>query len=106
MAIVLLLRAPFVLSVILSLLGPIRTATALDRARNRFLNPPDTDENPVWLAGEEQVISWRTELDTYNITIWQEHPKHDGATSGGVVFCENSVAYLRLVTSYFHETDM
>lgn len=53
-----------------------------------FINPStNTDTNPVWTLGDEQVISWRTSLDVFNISMWQESLVSVGATSIGNVYC-------------------
>ncbi|EAS36132.3 uncharacterized protein CIMG_01486 [Coccidioides immitis RS] len=58
--------------------------------RNRFLNPAPGGRNPVWLIGEQQVISWKTEFTVYNISIWHQYPTNDGATFGSVLYSASS----------------
>ena len=43
-------------------------------SNNRFINPPaaNSAENPVWVLGEEQVVSWMTTWTTFNISLWHQ----------------------------------
>lgn len=55
---------------------------------NYFLNPATTTGiNPVWTLGEQQIISWQTTLDVFNVSIWQQSLVEQGASSQGNVYC-------------------
>ncbi|KAJ9303772.1 hypothetical protein DTO271D3_7453 [Paecilomyces variotii] len=54
---------------------------------NYFLNPATTTGiNPVWTLGEQQIISWQTTLDVFNVSIWQQSLVEQGASSQGNVY--------------------
>ena len=55
---------------------------------NYFTNPASNNGiNPVWTLGDEQLISWRTTLDVFNVSIWQQSLVEQGASSQGNVYC-------------------
>ncbi|PIG79030.1 hypothetical protein AARAC_003593 [Aspergillus arachidicola] len=57
---------------------------------NRFVNPPaaDSAENPVWVLGEEQQISWVTTLTAYNISMWQQSISQRTGGNMGNIFSQ------------------
>ncbi|KAE8161598.1 hypothetical protein BDV40DRAFT_301239 [Aspergillus tamarii] len=52
-------------------------------SNNRFINPPaaNSAENPVWVLGEEQVVSWMTTWTTFNISLWHQSLDKEEAVS-------------------------
>lgn len=68
----------------------VAVALAFGNSKNRFVNPPaaDSADNPLWYLGEQQTISWITELEEYEIAIWQQYPTESVANYSGVVFCK------------------
>ncbi|KAJ5357939.1 hypothetical protein N7541_005097 [Penicillium brevicompactum] len=56
---------------------------------NYITNPAsNTGINPVWTLGEQQVISWRTELEVFNVTFWQQSLVEQSASSKGNIFAK------------------
>ncbi|KAL4795269.1 hypothetical protein BDV19DRAFT_389401 [Aspergillus venezuelensis] len=54
---------------------------------NHFTNPSSwTGINPEWELGDTQVIAWKTTLDTFNISIWQQSLFQETAASQGNVY--------------------
>ncbi|EEP80267.1 predicted protein [Uncinocarpus reesii 1704] len=70
----------------------IAGSAGLNPEKNRFVNPGRGGPTPVWLVGEEQVISWKTEMEVYNISLWHEFPGGGGATFGSVLYSASSSA--------------
>lgn len=56
---------------------------------NRFINPPAANsvDNPVWVLGETQVISWKTTLPVFNVSFWQQSLSQESGASAGNIFC-------------------
>ncbi|PKY03436.1 hypothetical protein P168DRAFT_346135 [Aspergillus campestris IBT 28561] len=51
-------------------------------AQNYFSNPSsNTGINPVWTVGDQQVISWKTTLEVYNVSMWQQSLVQQSAAS-------------------------
>ncbi|EIT81220.1 hypothetical protein BDV35DRAFT_289520 [Aspergillus flavus] len=59
-------------------------------SNNRFINPPaaNSAENPVWVLGEQQVISWMTTWTTFNISIWHQSLGEETAYSLGDIYTQ------------------
>ncbi|KNG91085.1 hypothetical protein ANOM_000813 [Aspergillus nomiae NRRL 13137] len=59
-------------------------------SNNRFINPPaaNSAENPVWVLGEQQVISWMTTWTTFNISIWHQSLGKEMAASLGNIYTQ------------------
>lgn len=56
--------------------------------KNYFISPASNDGiNPVLTLGETTVISWKTTLDVFNVTIWQQSLVEQGASSQGNIYC-------------------
>ncbi|CRL18851.1 unnamed protein product [Penicillium camemberti] len=54
---------------------------------NYFTNPADnTGINPVYALGDKLVISWKTTLDVFNVSIWQQSLVETGAASQGNIY--------------------
>lgn len=68
----------------------VSVALAFGNSKNRFVSPPasDSSDNPLWYLGEQQTVSWITELRDYEIAIWQQYPEENVANYSGVVFCK------------------
>lgn len=66
------------------------SASAADSDRTYFTNPPssqsDADGMPVYELGSVQEISWTTDLDIFNISIWQRDRGSGNKNSGGNIF--------------------
>ncbi|KAE8377726.1 hypothetical protein BDV26DRAFT_263035 [Aspergillus bertholletiae] len=60
------------------------------KSSNRFVNPPaaNSAENPVWVLGEEQVVSWLTTWTTFNISIWHQTLDKQTAASLGNIYTQ------------------
>ena len=56
---------------------------------NRFVNPPaaDSAENPIWVLGEQQQISWVTTLTAFNVSMWQQSLYQKAGANMGNIFC-------------------
>ncbi|KAB8229415.1 uncharacterized protein BDW43DRAFT_303158 [Aspergillus alliaceus] len=57
------------------------------KSSNRFVNPPaaDSAENPIWVLGEQQEISWVTTLTAFNVSMWQQSiSQRSGANMGNI----------------------
>ncbi|KAJ5723698.1 hypothetical protein N7488_001733 [Penicillium malachiteum] len=78
------------LSSLLIILGGITlTAYAGTDAKNYFISPASEDgNNPVYTLGDDLIISWVTELEEFNISIWQENRNQGSATSNVNIFGE------------------
>lgn len=60
--------------------------------KNYFSNPSSsTGIDPVWTIGDQQVISWKTTLDVYNISMWQQSLVQQSATGEYNVYCMSSL---------------
>ncbi|KAE8361815.1 hypothetical protein BDV27DRAFT_160374 [Aspergillus caelatus] len=59
-------------------------------SNNRFINPPaaNSAENPVWVLGEEQVVSWMTTWTTFNISLWHQSLGKQTAVSVGNIYTQ------------------
>lgn len=70
-------------------------------SNNRFINPPaaNSAENPVWVLGEQQVISWMTTWTTFNISIWHQSLGEETAYSLGDIY---STCHFFFVHGYAH----
>ncbi|KAA8649334.1 hypothetical protein EYZ11_011621 [Aspergillus tanneri] len=56
-------------------------------ANNYFINPSsNTGIAPVWTLGDQQVISWKTTLEVFNISMWQQSLVQQSAASQGNVY--------------------
>lgn len=82
-----------------------RIAGASDGS-NYFINPStNTDINPVWTLGEQQVISWETTLEVFNVSIWQQSLVEQGASSQGNVYSkihtQDQVSNFTWVVQYY-----
>ena len=71
------------LSLVLCLL--VRSSTGDDND-NYFFYPPASYDNqhwgptdPLWLIGSTVTLRWTTNLDSYNITLWQQNPNEGRA---------------------------
>ncbi|CAI7669147.1 unnamed protein product [Penicillium bialowiezense] len=71
---------------VLIFIGLISVAHGSDDS-NYITNPAsNTGINPVWALGEQQVISWKTELEVFNVTFWQQSLVEQSAASKGNIF--------------------
>lgn len=65
-------------------------ACAADSDRTYFTNPPssqtDADGMPDYELGSVQEISWTTDLDIFNISIWQRDGGSGNKSNGGNIF--------------------
>ncbi|OGM40818.1 hypothetical protein ABOM_010522 [Aspergillus bombycis] len=59
-------------------------------SNNRFVNPPaaNSAENPVWVLGEQQVVSWMTTWTTFNISLWHQSLGKEMAASLGNIYTQ------------------
>ncbi|KAJ9491212.1 hypothetical protein VN97_g2021 [Penicillium thymicola] len=54
---------------------------------NYFTNPADnTGINPVFALGDKLVVSWKTTLEVFNVSIWQQSLVETGAASQGNIY--------------------
>ncbi|KAJ5608292.1 hypothetical protein N7537_004911 [Penicillium hordei] len=54
---------------------------------NYFTSPADnTGINPVFTLGDKLVVSWKTRLDVFNVSIWQQSLVETGAASQGNIY--------------------
>lgn len=68
--------------------GFISVTTAAD---NYFKSPVRKHgKDPVLTLGETQLISWKTSLEVFNVSIWQQSRYQDGASSQGNIYCEST----------------
>ncbi|OJI95945.1 hypothetical protein ASPVEDRAFT_210508 [Aspergillus versicolor CBS 583.65] len=66
-------------------------ASAADSDRTYFTNPPsstDADGMPDYELGSVQEISWTTDLDIFNISIWQRDQDSGNKSNGGNIFAK------------------
>lgn len=69
-------------------LAGIASLVAGSDPNNYFTNPADnTGINPVYALGDKLVISWKTTLDVFNVSIWQQSLVETGAASQGNIYC-------------------
>lgn len=65
-------------------------ASAANSDRTYFTNPPssqaDADGMPDYELGNVQEISWTTDLDVFNISIWQRDRGSGNKSNGGNIF--------------------
>lgn len=65
-------------------------ASAANSDRTYFTNPPssqaDADGMPEYELGNVQEISWTTDLDIFNISIWQRDRGSGNKSNGGNIF--------------------
>lgn len=72
---------------ILFLAGAASFVTGSD-SHNYFTNPAsNSGVNPVFTLGDKLVVSWKTTLDVFNVSIWQQSLVETGAASQGNIFC-------------------
>ena len=71
---------------ILLLMGVASFVTGSD-TKNYFTSPASNTGNPVFALGDELVVSWKTTLDVFNVSIWQQSLVETGASSQGNIFC-------------------
>ncbi|KAJ6022110.1 hypothetical protein N7540_007614 [Penicillium herquei] len=79
-----------ILPSLLIILGGITfTAYAGTDAKNYFISPASKNgKNPAYTLGDDLVISWVTELEEFNISIWQENRNQGSATSNVNIFAQ------------------
>lgn len=74
-------------SILIILLGLVTLAIGGTDGENYFTNPASNDGiNPVFTLGDEQVISWKTTLGVFNISMWQQSLVQQSAASQGNVY--------------------
>lgn len=85
------LSGPFLL-----LLAVIITLVGASDGKNYFTNPAsNTGINPVWALGDTQVISWKTELGVFNVSIWQQSLVQESAASQGNIYGKKGIYRFR-----------
>lgn len=48
-----------------------------------FINPSvEATQNPLWVIGTQQTISWETSLDNYTIALWNQNLSGNGYSRG------------------------
>lgn len=81
-----------ILPILIFLSGLISFSSAGTDEKNYFTSPAtNTGVNPVYTLGDTLLVSWVTELEEFNVTIWQESLVQASAASKGNVFCESDV---------------
>ncbi|KAJ6123783.1 hypothetical protein N7471_011100 [Penicillium samsonianum] len=71
---------------ILFLAGAASFVTGSDN-HNYFTNPAsNSGVNPVFTLGDKLLVSWKTTLDVFNVSIWQQSLVETGAASQGNIF--------------------
>lgn len=69
-------------------LASIASLVAGSDPDNYFTNPADNSGiNPVFTLGDKLVVSWKTTLDVFNVSIWQQSLVETGAASQGNIYC-------------------
>ncbi|RAH74494.1 uncharacterized protein BO66DRAFT_425495 [Aspergillus aculeatinus CBS 121060] len=72
---------------VLLLLYLLIQRAATSDANNYFINPSSGNGiNPVWTLGDDQVISWKTTLGVFNVSIWQQSLVQQSAASQGNIY--------------------
>ncbi|OJK02432.1 hypothetical protein ASPACDRAFT_41260 [Aspergillus aculeatus ATCC 16872] len=72
---------------LLLLLCFIIQRAATSDANNYFIKPSSGNGiNPVWTLGDDQVISWKTTLGVFNVSIWQQSLVQQSAASQGNIY--------------------
>lgn len=70
------------------LLASVTCVVAGNDDNNHFINPPDNNGmKPVYTLGDKVVVSWKTTLDVFNVSIWQQNLAGTGASSQGNIYC-------------------
>ncbi|KAJ5704842.1 hypothetical protein N7536_000531 [Penicillium majusculum] len=68
-------------------LASIASLVAGSDPDNYFTNPADNSGiNPVFTLGDKLVVSWKTTLDVFNVSIWQQSLVETGAASQGNIY--------------------
>jgi hypothetical protein len=80
------MKVPKVLIIAFAWLASIVVASD---SKNYFTNPAsNTGINPVWTLGDKQVVAWKTTLEVFNVSIWQQSLVQQSAASQGNIYCE------------------
>ncbi|KAJ5790469.1 uncharacterized protein N7518_007480 [Penicillium psychrosexuale] len=73
--------------VLILLLAGVASLVAGGDDHNYFTNPAsNTGVNPVFTLGDKLVVSWKTTLEVFNVSIWQQSLVETGAASQGNIF--------------------
>lgn len=48
-----------------------------------FINPSaEATQNPLWVVGTQQTLSWKTSFDNYTIALWNQNSDANGYSRG------------------------
>lgn len=85
-------------SIFIILFALVTLAIGGTDGENYFTSPAsNTGINPVYTLGDQQVISWKTTLGVFNISMWQQSLVQEGAASQGNVYCTSERSDTRTI---------
>lgn len=60
-----------------------------------FVNPSaEATQNPVWVTGTQQILSWETNLRNYTIALWNQNSDRSGYSKGPALLGKMIVSML------------